>query len=71
MSHAIRVTQRGRVMVESSDKTQSTEEGNGKILQHSYLESPMSSMKRQKHMTLKDELHRTIVPNMLQRKADK
>ena len=30
-------------------------EGNGKLLQHSYLESPMNSMKRQKDMTLKDE----------------
>ena len=42
------------VMVESSDKTPSGE-GNGKPLQHSCLENTMSSMKRQKHMTLKDE----------------
>ena len=35
-------------------------EGNGKPLQHSYLENPMNSMKRQKYMTLKDELHRLI-----------
>ena len=33
-----------------------TGEGNGKLLQHSCLESPMNSMKRQKDMTLKDEL---------------
>ena len=30
-------------------------ERNGKPLQHSCLESPMNSMKRQKVMTLKDE----------------
>ena len=48
-------TQDGRVM-ESSDKTWSTGEGNGKPLQYSYLENPMNSMKRQKDMTLKDEL---------------
>ena len=35
------------VMVESSDKTRSTGEGNGKALQHSCLENPMNSMKRQ------------------------
>ena len=51
------------VMVESSDKTSSTGEGNGKPLQHSYLENPMNSMKRQKDRTLKDELPRS--PNML------
>ena len=45
-----------RVMVESSDKTWSTGEGNGKKLQYSCLESPMNSMKRQKDRTLKDEL---------------
>ena len=37
-----------RVMVESSDKTWSTREGNGKPLQYSCLENPMNSMKRQK-----------------------
>ena len=35
-------------------------EGNGKSLQHSCLENPMNSMKRQKDMTLKDELLRLI-----------
>ena len=35
-------------------------EGNGKPLQHSYLENTMNTMKRQKYMTLKDELHRLI-----------
>ena len=43
-------------MVESSDKMWSTGEGNGKTLQHSCLENPMNSMKRQKDMTLKDKL---------------
>ena len=43
-------------MVESSDKMWSTGEGNGKPLQYSCLENPMSSMKRQKDRTVKDEL---------------
>ena len=42
-------------MVESSDKTWSTGEGNGKPLQDSYRENPMNSMKRQKDMTPEDE----------------
>ena len=50
----------GRVMVESSDKTWSTGEGNGKPLQYSCLENPMNSMKRQKGVTLKDELPRSV-----------
>ena len=44
--------------MESSDKTRSTGEGNGKPLQHSCLENPMSSMKRQKDMTLRDKFPR-------------
>ena len=47
-------------MVESSDKTLSSGEGNGKLLQHSCLENPMNSMKRQKDKTLKDELPRSV-----------
>ena len=47
-------------MVESSDKMWSTGEGNGKPLQYSCLENPMNSTKRQKDMTLKDELPRSI-----------
>ena len=43
-------------MVESSDKTWLTGEGNGKPLQYSCLENPMNSMKRQKDRTLKNEL---------------
>jgi len=47
-------------MEENSDKTWSTEEGNGKPLQYSCLENPMNSMKRQKDRTLKDELSRSV-----------
>ena len=46
--------------MESSDKTWSTGEGNGKPLQYSCLENPMNSMKRQKDRTLKDELLRSL-----------
>ena len=38
----------------------STGEGNGKPLQYSCLENPMNSMKRQKDMTMKDELPRSV-----------
>ena len=64
LSHAPRATQDGQVMVERSDRMWSTGEGNGKPLQYSCLENPMSSMKRQNDRTLKDELPR-LVPNML------
>ena len=47
-------------MVESSDKTWSTGEGNGKPLQYFCLENPMNSIKRQKDRTLKDELPRLV-----------
>ena len=47
-------------MVDSSDKTRSTGEGNGKPLQYSCLENPMNSRKRQKDMTLKDEPPRSV-----------
>ena len=56
-----RATQDGLVIVESSDKTWFTGEGNGKPLQYSYLENPMNSMKKQKDMALKDELPRSLV----------
>ena len=55
-------TQDGLVMEESSDRTWSTVEGNGKSLQYSSLENPMNSMKRQKGMTLKGELPRPEGP---------
>ena len=38
----------------------STGEGNGKPLQYSCLENPMNSVKKQKEMTLKDELPRSV-----------
>ena len=55
-----RATQDGQDVVESSGKTLSTGEMNGKPLQYSCLENLMNSMKRQEDMTLKDEL-RTLV----------
>ena len=57
---ACRATQERWVMVEISDKTWSTGEGNGKPLQYSCLENPMNSTKRQKDRTLKDELPRLV-----------
>ena len=53
-------TQDRQVMVESSDKTWSTGEGNGKPLQYSCLENLMNSLKKQTGMTLKDELSRSV-----------
>ena len=55
-----RATQDGWVTVESSDKMWSTGEGNGKPLQYFCFENPKNSMKRQKDMTLKDELPRLV-----------
>ena len=52
--------QDGWVMVESSDKIWSMGERNGKPLQYSCLENPMSNMKRQNDRTLKDELPRSV-----------
>ena len=51
-------TQDGQVMVDSSDRKRSTEEGNGN--QYPCLENPMDSMKRQKDRTLKNELPRSV-----------
>ena len=47
-------------MVESSDKTWLTREGNGKPFQYSCLEKPTNSVTGQKNMTLKDELPRSV-----------
>ena len=55
---ACRVTWDGWVMVKSSDKTWSAGEGNGKPLWYSWFKNLMKSMKRQKDMTLKNELPR-------------
>ena len=52
-------------MVESSDKTWSTGEGNGKPLQYSCIENPMNSVKRQKDRKLRDELPRSVGANIL------
>ena len=54
------VTQDKQVIVENSNKMWSTGEGNGKPLQYSCLENPMNSMKKQKGMTLEDEIPRLI-----------
>ena len=55
-----RATQDRWVMVESSDKTWSTGDRNGKPLQYSCLENPMNNMKRQKDRTMKEELPRSV-----------
>ena len=60
MTMPCRVTQDKVVMVESSDKTWSTGDGNGKPLHYSCLENLMNKMKRKKYMTLKDELPRSV-----------
>ena len=55
-----KATQDGWVMVESSDKTCSTGERNGKPLQYSCFENPMNSMKRQNDRILKEEVSRSV-----------
>ena len=50
-----RAIQGGWVIVESSNKVWSTGGGNGKLLQYSCRENPISSMKRQKDMTPEDK----------------
>ena len=60
LSHARRATQDGQVMVERSDRTWSTGEGNSKPLQYFCLETPMNSMKRQNDRILKEELPRSL-----------
>ena len=56
LSHALWCPPNGPIMVERSDRTWSTGEGNGKPLQCSCLENPMNSMKRQNDRILKEEL---------------
>ena len=53
-------TKDSRVMVERSDRMWSTGEGNGKPLQDSCLENPMSSMRRQNDRILKEKLPRSV-----------
>ena len=55
-----RATQDRWVMVETSDKTWSTGEGNGKPIQYSCIKNPMNSMKKQNDRTLKEELLRSV-----------
>ena len=65
-----RDTQDEQVIVESSDKTWSSAEENGKTFQDSCHKNPMNTMKRQKDMTLKDEHHPDQkVSNMLIEKS--
>ena len=47
-------------MVETSDKTWSTGEGNGKPIQYSCIKNPVNSMKKQNDRTLKEELLRSV-----------
>ena len=47
-------------MVERSDRVWSTGEGNGKPLQHSCLENPMNSRKRQNDRIPKVELPKSL-----------
>ena len=60
LSHAHGATQDGWVMVERSDRTWSTGEGNGEPLRYSCLENPMNSVKRQNDRILKEELPRSV-----------
>ena len=53
-------TKHGRVKVETSDRMWSTGEGNDKTHQYSFLENPMSSMKRQNDRIRKKELPRSV-----------
>ena len=53
-------TQDGRVMVERTDRMWSTGEGNGKPLQYSCFENPMSSRNRKNVRILKEELPRSV-----------
>ena len=55
-----RSIQDGQDIMESSNKTWSTGEENGKPLQYSCLENPKNTMERQKDMTLKDELPMSV-----------
>ena len=66
MSHAMRVTQDGWIIIilENSDKTWSTGGGNCNLLQYS-CQNPMNSMKRQKYMILEDEPPGLKVSSML------
>ena len=55
LRHVIQGIQEGWVIMESSKKTWSTTEGNGKPLKYPCLPNLLNSMKREKDMTLEDE----------------
>ena len=65
LSHALGGHPRQAGMVERSDRTWSTGEGNGKPLQYSCLENSTNSMKRQNDRILKENFPGQWVPNML------
>ena len=58
-------------MIKNCNKKWSTGEGNVKPLQYSCLENLMNSMKRQKDMTVKDELPRSVGAQFATGKTDK
>ena len=60
LSHALRATQDGQVMMERSDRMWSTGEGDGKPPQYSCLENSMNSMKRQNDRILKEVIPRSV-----------
>ena len=64
-----RATQDRWVMEESSDKTWSTGEGNGKPLQYSCLENPINSMKCKKIWQWKTNSPGQYIPHMLLEKS--
>ena len=64
-------TQDGIVMMESSDKTWSPGEGNGKPLQYSCLENPMNTMKRQKDLIRKDKFPRSVGAQYVTREEER
>ena len=63
--------QDGIVMMESSDKTWSPGEGNGKPLQYSCLENPMNTMKRQKDLIRKDKFPRSVGAQYVTREEER
>ena len=65
-----RATKEGWAVEKCSDKTWSSERGNGNSLQYSCLENPMNNMKRQKEMIAEDELPTSKVFNMLLGKSE-
>ena len=59
-SKSLLISSQDEWVMEISDKMWSTGEGKGNPLQYSCLENLMNSMKRQKRMTLTDELPRSV-----------